>query len=188
MQRAVQRSKIRATNKTRLTISTHTGTGLSSTDFVRFFIVTFTLQHSHNNSLADSLLAQFEKYQNEWQESSESFAKLSSLFSGETLRLWEEMEGKPFRGRDGKPQSVFQVNSTQRKCTFVPIDVAPHPLCKQQVPSQRTQTKHPTDVHPKISYASISRDDCDLFVAILEEAIEIQRLQYVMHSNQPFNI
>lgn len=65
--------------------------------------------------LAKYLLTQCEKYWVEWKELDEDFANLSLRFRPEVIQQWEELETQAFIGRDGKPRSLYQVDSAQSK-------------------------------------------------------------------------
>lgn len=73
----------------------------------------FIFQFSRHYHLAKYLLNQFVKYYDEWQEAAANFTTLESRFPVEIINQWKEMEKKPFIGRDGKPRSVFQIDSIQ---------------------------------------------------------------------------
>jgi hypothetical protein len=89
-----------------------TGTGRNFIGFVRN---QFSLGFYHSNVTAPAkyLLTQFEKYWDEWEEVSDNFVKLTSRFSPQIIKRWEDMDTKPFIGRDGKPLSLFQVDSAR---------------------------------------------------------------------------
>ncbi len=63
--------------------------------------------------LAKYLLTQFNKYWEELKELNVDFKHLSSRFHPNIINKWEEMGSRPFLGRDGKPRSLYQVNSAQ---------------------------------------------------------------------------
>lgn len=64
---------------------------------------------------AKHLLNQFEKFVDEFIQTEEDFVKLSGRFQPELIQKWQDMETRPFIGRDGKPRSLFQVDSAQGK-------------------------------------------------------------------------
>lgn len=71
--------------------------------------------------LAKHLLTQSEKYWDEWKELDEDFGSLSLRFQPELIAEWQELETQPFIGRDGKPRSLFQVDSARSECILMTL-------------------------------------------------------------------
>lgn len=115
----VRRSRVLATDRIPSTTSTPTGIGQSSTGYVRHH--TFWIYIPLMSHLAKHLLTQSEKYWDEWKELDEDFGSLSLRFQPELIAEWKELETRPFIGRDGKPRSLFQVDSAQSECILMTL-------------------------------------------------------------------
>ncbi len=66
----------------------------------------------HTISLVKYLLTQFQKYWVELCEINNDLINLTAQFSKWQINLWKDLGTGSFVGKDRKPHSIFQVDST----------------------------------------------------------------------------